>query len=157
MLGGILLSESTFVTESKTQKEKVLIVCTGNACRSQMAEALWRHAAGARYEVASAGTSPAGVHPLARQVIEEMGIDMSGQYSKSVFQLDLDRFDLVVTVCGSARDSCLAVRDHRRHLHWPIEDPISAIGPLEERLGAFRRIRDEIHQRIRAFLESGAD
>jgi arsenate reductase len=137
-------------------KEKVLIVCTGNACRSQMAEALWRHEAGGRYEVASAGTSPAGVHPLARQVIEELGIDMSGHYSKSVFQLDLDQFDLVVTVCGSARDTCLAVRDHRRHLHWPIEDPIVAAGTLDERLAEFRRIRDEIHERIRAFLSSDA-
>jgi arsenate reductase len=117
-----------------------------------MAEALWRHEAGEHYEVASAGTSPAGVHPLARQVIEELGIDMTGHYSKSVFQLDLDRFDLVVTVCDSARDTCLAVRDHRRHLHWPIEDPIVAVGPLEQRLDEFRRVRDIIYDRIREFL-----
>src|SRR2546422_4962101 len=90
--------------EAMTPKHKVLIVCTGNACRSQMAEAIWRHEAGDRYDVMSAGTFPAGVHPLAMAVIEELGIDMSGHSSKSVAALFDQPLDLVITVCDSANE-----------------------------------------------------
>src|SRR5262245_55735040 len=86
------------------KRKRVLIVCTGNSCRSQMAEALWRHQAGDRYEVMSAGTFPSGVHPIARIVIEELGIDTSDHFSKSVFELANEPFDLVITVCNDARE-----------------------------------------------------
>jgi arsenate reductase len=133
-------------------KKRVLIVCTGNACRSQMAEALWRADAGDEYEVASAGTHPAGVHPLARQVIEELGIDMSSHRSKSVYSFAGEPFDMVVTVCNSAREICPTFRCADRHLHWPFPDPISAVGELAERLAEFRRVRDVIRAKIREFV-----
>ena len=133
-------------------KTEVLIVCTGNACRSQMAEALWRHLAGDRYEVTSAGTYPAGVHPLARHVIEELGIDAAGQFSKSVFSLEDRSFDLVVTVCDDAREICPVFPGHPQQLHWPFLDPILAPGTEPERLEAFRYIRDQIRAKIEGFL-----
>jgi arsenate reductase len=134
------------------KKKQVLIVCTGNACRSQMAEALWRFEAGDRFEVQSAGTHPSGVHPLARIVIEELGIDMSDQYSKSVYALAERPFDLVITVCDDAREVCPVFLGATRQLHWPFEDPVMSEGTIEERLPLFRRTRELIHQRIRQFL-----
>ena len=139
---------------SRATKKRALIVCTGNACRSQMAEALWRHEAGDEWEVASAGTSPAGFHPLARACLEELGLDTSGQYSKSVFSLDPASYDLVITVCDSANESCPHFGRHPRHEHWPFPDPILAEGGPEARRVEFRRIRDLIHDRIRSFLAS---
>lgn len=136
-----------------SSKEKVLIVCTGNSCRSQMAEALWRTEGGEAWEVASAGTMPAGVHPLARRVIEELGIDMSEQFSKSVYELDPGGFHLVVTVCDAASDACPHFGTHPRHEHWPFPDPIHATGEEEARLVEFRRVRDLIHEQIRLFLQ----
>ena len=141
---------------SDTTKERVLILCTGNSCRSQMAEALWRHEAGDRYEVTSAGTHPSGVHPLARQVIEELGIDMSSQFSKSVYPMADRSFDLVVTVCDQAKQVCPVFPHAACQLYWPIADPIGAEGSVDDRLSAFRRTRDEIHGKIRAFLSDDA-
>lgn len=134
------------------RKGRVLIVCTGNSCRSQMAEAIWRHEAGDRYEVASAGTHPSGIHPLAQQVIEEAGIDMSGQSSKSVYSLAGRPFDLMVTVCDSAKENCPAFPHVRAQLHWPFPDPVCFVGTPEERLEEFRRTREQIWSRIREFL-----
>lgn len=134
------------------EKQKVLIVCTGNACRSQMAEALWRFEAEEQWEVASAGTSPAGFHPLAKQCVEELGIDASGQFSKSVFSMQPADYDLLITVCDSANEACPHFGKHPRHEHWPFPDPILAEGDLETRRAEFRRVRDLIHQQIRDFL-----
>jgi len=133
-------------------KKQVIIVCTGNSCRSQMAEALWRHEAGDRFEVFSAGTHPSGVHPLARQVIEELGIDMSSQFSKSIFAMSDRPFDLVITVCDNAQEICPVFPQAARQLHWPFEDPVMSVGAIEERLPLFRRARDLIRQKIRQFL-----
>ena len=133
-------------------KQQVLIVCTGNACRSQMAEALWRHEAGDRYEVFSAGTFPAGVNPVARQVIEELGIDMSGQHSKSVSDLADRPFDLVITVCNSAKEMCPVFPRAKRQLHWPFQDPVGFVGTGEKRLAEFRRVRDQIRAKIQEFV-----
>lgn len=138
------------------EKQQVLIVCTGNACRSQMAEALWRHQSPDRHDVHSAGTHPAGVHPLARQVIEELGIDMSGQFSKSVYAMAERPFDLVITVCDSAKEMCPVFPRAVRQLHWPFYDPVAAEGTVEERLPVFRRTRDLIRQKIREFLAEEA-
>ena len=137
-------------------KKRVLIVCTGNACRSQMAEALWRHEAGDLYEVFSAGTHPAGVHRLAQMVIEELGIKTVGHYSKSVYELTGQTFDLVITVCDDAREICPVFHGGTRTLHWPFEDPVMSQGSIEERLPKFRLARDLIHQRIREFLKEEA-
>jgi arsenate reductase len=135
------------------KKKQVLIVCTGNACRSQMAEALWRLEAGERYDVCSAGTHPSGVHPLARIVIEELGIDTSDHFSKSVYDLAEHPFDLVITVCDDAREICPVFLRATEQLHWPFEDPVMSEGTPEERLPLFRRTRDLIHERIRQFLQ----
>ena len=139
------------------QKKQVIIVCTGNSCRSQMAEALWRHEAEDRFEVFSAGTHPSGVHPLARQVIEELGIDMANQFSKSVFAMSDRPFDLVITVCDDAKEICPVFPRATRQLHWPFEDPVMSVGSVEERLPQFRRARDLIRERIRQFLAEESD
>ena len=129
---------------------KVMFVCSGNSCRSQMAEGFAR-AAG--IEAFSAGTEPTGyVHPVAVQVIAEKGIDISGQTSKEL-DLNLARtMDTVITVCGEADETCPAI-PHVDRLHWPIPDPAKAKGTQEEILSVFRAVRDDIAQRANEFLE----
>jgi arsenate reductase len=120
-----------------------------------MAEALWRHLGGGRWEAHSAGSRPAGyVHPLAIRAMAEIGIDLAGARSKSVDEFTGEPFDLVVTVCDSARETCPALPGARRTVHWPFEDPAEAVGSEEERLEEFRRIRDRIRARIEACLAS---
>jgi arsenate reductase len=137
--------------------KRVLILCTGNSCRSQMAEALWTHEGHGQWEAVSAGSKPAGyVHPLAIAAMAEIGIDLSQQRSEHV-DLYKDRpFDLVVTVCDNARESCPAIPGARQILHWPFDDPHRATGKDEERMVEFRRVRDEIHQRVRQYLLADA-
>lgn len=134
--------------------KRILFLCTGNSCRSQIAEALWRALAGPGWEASSAGSRPAGfVHPLAIEVMGELGIDLSGARSKPVEEFLGEPFDLVVTVCESARASCPALPGARRTLHWPLDDPAEAEGSREEQRQTFRRVRDEIGAAIRAELE----
>lgn len=135
-------------------KTNVLILCSGNSCRSQMAEAFLKSFAPS-IDVHSAGTRPAdAVHPMAVQVMDEVGIDMGGQHPKSVNSF-LDRtFDYVVTVCDAARETCPIFTGEVRHrLHLGFDDPAEATGSVEERLAVFRRIRDEIAERFRTFAE----
>ena len=137
-------------------KKRVLIVCTGNCCRSQMAEGLWRHLAGDAWEAFSAGSHPAGyVHPLAIAVMSELGLDISGGESKSVDRFINERFDLVVTVCDNAREHCPVFPGVPQVLHWPFEDPTWTMGTEEARLAAFREVRDQISERIRSYLQTG--
>jgi arsenate reductase len=114
-----------------------------------MAEALLRHYAGDRFEAVSAGTHPVGLNPDAAAIMQEIGIDISTQRSKSVDEFLSDRFDYVITVCDSARESCPVFPAHAATLHWSLEDPAAAIGAREIRMAVFRRIRDEIACRIR--------
>ena len=131
---------------------KVLFVCTGNSCRSQMAEGLAR-AAGLVAE--SAGTEPAGfVHPLAIRAMAEIGIDISGQQSKPLDLARARNVDLVVTVCGGAEESCPLIPGVRR-IHWPIPDPAKATGTPERILEQFRGARDDLSRRIQELLEKG--
>ena len=129
---------------------KLLFVCTGNSCRSQMAEGFAR-AAGV--EAYSAGTEPAGyVHPMAVEAMAENGIDISGQTSK---QLDLNfarTMDAVITVCGEADEACPVI-PHATRLHWPIVDPAKATGTAENMLGVFRAVRDDIAWRVNDLLK----
>jgi arsenate reductase (thioredoxin) len=135
--------------------KSVLILCTGNSCRSQMAEGLFRQLAGSTYEVHSAGTHPSTVNPLAIKAVSEVGIDISHQYSKSVSEF-LDRpFDLVISVCDNAKESCPYFPGAAKRLHWPFEDPAESVGPEAERLKVFERVRDEIQARIVRFLKEG--
>jgi arsenate reductase len=134
-------------------KKTVLFLCTGNSCRSQMAEGLVNHALGDRWKAYSAGTAPAGyVHPLAVEVMAELGIDISGQQSKSADRFRDAPLDLVVTVCDDAAENCPVWLGRGRKVHTGFEDPARATGSDEERLAVFRRVRDEILQEVFALL-----
>ncbi len=138
-------------------KRRVLIVCTGNSARSQMAEGLFRELGGGRYEVFSAGTRPSLVRPEAIAVLREIGIDISSHRSKSVDEFARQAFDLVITVCDNAREACPVFPGGGLRLHWPFTDPAEEKGPEEARLAAFRAVRDQIRERIVAFLASERD
>ena len=127
-------------------KPRVLFLCTGNSCRSQMAEGLLRHLAGDRFEVASAGTHPTGLNPGAVQAMAEIGIDISTHHSKKLDPYLGQPFDCVITVCDSANEACPVFPGAARRLHWSFEDPAGG------RPSLFRRVRDEIAGRIREFL-----
>jgi len=131
--------------------KKVLILCTGNSARSQMAEGLLRHEAGDRFEVFSAGTKPTKLRPEAIAVMQELGIDISQQRSKSADDFLGQKFDYVITVCDNARESCPVFPGTARYVHWSLEDPARARGPENERRLVFRRIRDEIAGRLKSF------
>ena len=136
-----------------TEKERVLILCTGNSARSQMAEGLLRHAAGNRFEVHSAGTHPSSVRPEAIEVMREIGVDISGQRSKSVDEFTGREFDCVITVCDNAKENCPVFPGKSERLHWSFDDPAAASGDEQRRLEVFRRVRDEIKDRFREWLE----
>ena len=133
-------------------KQTILILCTGNSARSQMAEGLLRHEAGGRFEVFSAGTRPTRVRPEAIAVMRELGIDLSGHRSKSADEFAGRALDYVITVCDNARETCPVFPGAVTRLHWPFEDPAAVEGSEAERLAAFRKVRDQIHARIRSFL-----
>jgi arsenate reductase (thioredoxin) len=131
---------------------RVLILCTGNCVRSQMAEGLLRHLGGNDYEVHSAGSKPSGyVSPLAIEAMRAIGIDISAHRSKSVSEFEGQRFDTVITVCDSAAELCPVFPGAQR-IHWSILDPGYAIGSHEEKFAAFCRIRDDLTSRLRQFL-----
>jgi len=136
------------------EKKRVLVLCTGNSARSQMGEGLFRHEGRGLYEVSSAGTKPTHVRPEAIAVMKELGIDISGHRSKSVNDFDGQSFDYVVTVCDNARDSCPIFPGAVQRIHWSFEDPAAVEGSETERLAAFRRIRDQIHERVKAFVRN---
>src|SRR6478609_2877578 len=136
--------------QSMNAKKRVLILCTGNSARSQMAEGLLRHDAGDRFEVESAGTRPGHVRPEAIAVMKELGIDISGHRSKHVQEFEKESFDLVLTVCDNAKESCPVFPGHSNRIHEGFEDPAAAKGTEEERLALFRRVRDEIREYLKA-------
>jgi arsenate reductase len=135
------------------ERKRVLILCTGNSARSQMAEGLLRHDAGDRFEVDSAGTKPGHVRPEAVAVMKELGIDISGHRSKSVDEFRDHSFDYVLTVCDNAKESCPIYPGHANRLHHSFEDPAAVEGSEEQRLSAFRVVRDQIRQHLRNFPE----
>jgi arsenate reductase (thioredoxin) len=139
------------MSEQETKK-RVLFLCTGNSCRSQMAEGALRKLAGDRFEAASAGTSPTQINPMAVRVMAEIGIDISEQRSKSVVEMMGEQFDYVVTVCDRAREACPVIPGGATKLHWSFDDPASAEGSEEKRLEVFRRVRDEIVSSVREFV-----
>ena len=127
------------------EKRKVLILCTGNSCRSHMAEGLLRQAAGDLFEVHSAGSKPAGyVHPSAIEVLKEIDIDISGHSSKHLDQFLDSGIDTIITVCDNANESCPVFPGQTSRHHWGFEDPAHATGTEMEILDTFRRIRDQI-------------
>ena len=132
--------------------KKVLFLCTGNSVRSQMAEGLLNALGSGRWKAQSAGIISSYVHPLAIQVMQEIGMDISKKTSKSMDQFIKQRFDYVITLCDDAAKVCPSFIGKGKRLHWPFEDPAAAVGTTEERLAIFRRIRDEIKKKIEAFL-----
>jgi len=134
-------------------KKRVLFLCTGNSCRSQMAEGFLRDMAGDRFEVFSAGIKPTQVNPLAIKVMAEAGIDISKHRSKSAMEFIGQKFDFVVTVCDNAKQTCPIFPGKYEKIHWDLEDPAEAQGTEEERLVFFRRIRDEIKNNIHVFIK----
>jgi thioredoxin type arsenate reductase len=134
-------------------KERVLVLCTGNSARSQMADGLLRHDFGERFEVFSAGTKPSHVRPEAIAVMRELNIDLTGHRSKHVSEFDGQAFDCVITVCDNAKESCPVFPGPVRRIHWSFEDPASVEGSEEERLAAFRKVRDQIRTTFQEFVE----
>jgi arsenate reductase len=139
-------------------KPTVLILCTGNSCRSHLAEGILRAAAGDILEVQSAGSKPAGfVHPLAIQVMQEIGIGISAHRSKPLTEF-LDRpIETVITVCGNADAACPIFPGQVNRHHWPFDDPARATGTDEEKLAVFRRVRDEIRRAFTAYAAGRRD
>ena len=139
-------------------KPTVLILCTGNSCRSHMAEGILRAAAGEILDVQSAGSKPAGqVHPLAIQVMQEIGIDISTHRPKSLSEFLDRKIETVITVCGNADAACPIFPGQVNRHHWPFDDPASAAGTDEEKLAVFRRVRDEIRRTFTAYADGRRD
>ncbi len=134
------------------KKLNLLFLCTGNSCRSQMAEGWGRHFAGERLEVQSAGIEAHGKNPRAIAVMAEAGIDIAGQESTKVTDAMINTADIVVTVCGHADEHCPVLPAGVRKIHWPLTDPAKATGTEEEIMAQFRATRDEVRERVRALV-----
>ena len=134
-------------------RSRVLFLCTGNSARSQMAEGLLRDKAGDRFEAFSAGLEPTAVHPMAVTAMAEIGVDISGQRSKSLTEyLGKEHFGYLVTVCDHAAANCPMFPGVANRLHWSLVDPAAAEGGDEERMGMFRRVRDRLAALVDEFL-----
>ena len=133
-------------------KKRVLFLCTGNSCRSQMAEGFLKRLAGEKYEAESAGVDPTKINPLSIKVMNEEGIDISGQSSKSADEFIGQKFDYVITVCENAKQTCPVFPGEYKNIHWDLEDPAEAKGGEEERLAVFRKIRDQIKDNVSKFI-----
>jgi arsenate reductase len=135
-------------------KAKVLFLCTGNSARSQMAEALLRKYGGDQFEAYSAGLEPKGINPYTNRVMGEIGVSLSGQYSKHVKEyMGKVHFGYLITVCGEAEKNCpTAFPGISQRIHWSFEDPAAFVGSDEEKLAKFREVRDQIEQRIKEWL-----
>jgi arsenate reductase len=138
-----------------TSKKRVLILCTGNSARSQMAEGLLRSMAGDDLEVFSAGTQPVGLNPNAVTAMAEIGIDISGHRSKSVDEFRDQQFDFVITVCDSAREACPVFPGHASQIHQDFEDPAAA--PANQQIALFRRVREELRSWLSTLAPTLAD
>lgn len=134
-----------------SKHQRVLFLCTGNSARSQMAEGLLRSKAGDRFDVFSAGTRPVGLNPNAVKALSEVGIDISGNRSKSVDEFAGQQFDYVFTVCDNARESCPIFPGGGKRLHHSFEDPAAA--PADQQLASFRKVRDQISTWLNEFVE----
>lgn len=136
-----------------TNKKRVLILCTGNSARSQMAEGILRHDGGDAFEVESAGVKPSAVRPEAIYAMREIGVDISGHRSKSVDEFVGQDFDYIITVCDNAKETCPVFPGKAERIHQSFEDPPApGVGSDEERLAIFRRVRDEIREWMKGFI-----
>lgn len=136
----------------------ILILCTGNSCRSHLAEGLLRRALGDGWEVASAGSKPAGyVHPLAIRAMAELGVDISAHHSKHLEEFLTREVETVITVCGNADQACPMFPGQVNRHHWGFDDPAHATGTEEEQMAVFRRVRDEIARVFEAYAAGRKD
>ncbi len=136
----------------------VLVLCTGNSCRSHIAEGILRAAAKGTFRVASAGSKPAGyVHPLSIKALAEIGIDISQHHSKHMNEFLTQPVETVITVCGNADQACPVFPGQLNRHHWPFEDPAHASGNAEEKMAVFRRVRDEIRKVFEAYADGRQD
>lgn len=139
-----------------SKKKRVLFLCTGNSCRSQMAEGLVKHYLGKEWKAYSAGTEPSGyVHPMAVQAMAELGIDIAGQESKSAEKFRGKHLDLVITVCDDAAEKCPIWLGEGKVVHISFPDPAKATGTDEEKMEVFRSVRDDICRRVFYYLAKG--
>ena len=138
---------------SMENKKRVLVLCTGNSARSQMAEGLLRHDAGQHFDVESAGTKPGFVRPEAIAAMRELGIDISGHRSKHVNQFEGQRFNYVITVCDNAKEACPVFFGAVTRLHHSLDDPAAITGAEEERLAVYRRVRDQLRSYLVEFAQ----
>lgn len=136
-----------------SDKKRVLILCTGNSARSQMAEGLLREIGGEMLEVESAGVIKSFVRPQAIEAMKEIGIDISEHRSKSVEEFAGQNFDYVITVCDNAKESCPVFPGNVKRIHWSFDDPAETTGGESEKLAVFRRVRDEIREKLRKSTE----
>ncbi len=135
-----------------SNKTRLLFLCVANSARSQMAEGLARHFFGYRFEVQSAGSKPSTVNPLAIEVMQEIGIDISKQHSKSVDEINPHSVDTVITLC--AEEVCPVFLDKAQRLHWPVTDPAALASSRDLQLAAFRTVRDTIKAKIELLLKN---
>jgi arsenate reductase (thioredoxin) len=142
----------------RMNRPTILVLCTGNSCRSHLAEGILQKALGGEYDVRSAGSNPAGyVHPLAIKVMQEIGIDISEHRSKHLDEFLQQRVETVITVCGNADQACPNFPGQVHRHHWAFEDPGHATGTEAEKLALFRRIRDEIRKVFEAYAAGRRD
>jgi arsenate reductase len=135
------------------EKKRVLILCTGNSARSQMAEGILRHDGGSAFNAESAGVKPSSVRPEATEAMREIGVDISGHRSKSVDEFIGQDFDFIITVCDNAKETCPVFPGRAVRIHRSFEDPPPpGVGSDEERLAIFRRVRDEIRDWMKGFI-----
>lgn len=132
--------------------KKILIICTGNSCRSQMAEGFFKHYR-KDWEIYSAGISPKGLNPLAVKVMLEKGINISKQNSDNIEKYSNEKFDFVITVCDKAKESCPLFPNTNKTLHWSFSDPAETVGTIEEKINKFREVRNQIEEKIIEFLK----
>lgn len=138
----------------QSTKTKVLFLCTGNSCRSQIAEAWLRLLGGEDFEVFSAGLEPHGVNPLTTAVMKESGVDISDHRSKHIDEyIGKINFDYLITVCGNADERCPYFPGMGARLHWPFEDPAAFQGPEDQKVDKFREVREKIKAKIKSWLE----
>ena len=132
--------------------KKLLFLCTGNSCRSQMAEGLANIKLNKKFKISSAGVEIHGLNPRAVKAMEEIGIDISDQQSNSILEDELPQHDLIITLCGDARDRCPILSEGNNNIHWDLEDPANAIGSEQEIMDVYRKVRDQIFNHIDSLL-----
>jgi len=135
------------------KKKNIVVLCTGNSCRSQMTEAFLNNYVDGRYNAYSAGLEPHPIHPYTIKVLDEVGLDWSGHKSKHIKDLiNKIEIDILITVCSSAKESCPTILGVQEELHWPFEDPAAFEGSEEEKIDFFRKVRDQIEKKVKSWL-----